>query len=358
MADISLLIFHLVLSNYTYKGVDLSMARKILDWNMRRYPEGVFCLFAKGRILVCQSRPDLAVGYYERMMENCQIEFRSLRNISLWELSLCSLSLYDMDMGVTKWKKLQADANWSKCAYTYAYAVCLYERGHDEDLREAEKLMSRIQGLMQRIASKTIPLEKYAARKAAKFATQGNRLMLPALELGYHFLCITRAPRGVLVRKMLPAIEAARTKVLEHIDSLTTYYDGRYYWDDYCLVHFLHAVCLRYIAHADPDAMKDSDLADPLPENAEKRAFDSFQKVIENGAGIEIDHWIVYYAHYELGRLYACIGDIKEAQKHLEMIHSGNVVVHKPEKGKYSLESTLIMRTHAAMESLVDGQPL
>jgi hypothetical protein len=35
-----LLIFHLVLSSFTFDGVDIAMAQKILDWNLRRYPNG------------------------------------------------------------------------------------------------------------------------------------------------------------------------------------------------------------------------------------------------------------------------------------------------------------------------------
>lgn len=40
ICDICLLIFHLVLSSFTFDGVDITMAQKILDWNLRRYPSG------------------------------------------------------------------------------------------------------------------------------------------------------------------------------------------------------------------------------------------------------------------------------------------------------------------------------
>lgn len=45
VCDICLLIFHLVLSSFTFDGVDIAMAQKILDWNLRRYPSGVFFPF-------------------------------------------------------------------------------------------------------------------------------------------------------------------------------------------------------------------------------------------------------------------------------------------------------------------------
>jgi len=36
----TLLIFHLFLSSFTHDGVDVMMAQKIVDWNLKRCPEG------------------------------------------------------------------------------------------------------------------------------------------------------------------------------------------------------------------------------------------------------------------------------------------------------------------------------
>ena len=36
----ALLIFHLVLSSFTFEGVDVRMAQKILDYHIQRYPNG------------------------------------------------------------------------------------------------------------------------------------------------------------------------------------------------------------------------------------------------------------------------------------------------------------------------------
>ena len=40
ICDMSLLIFHLVLSSFTFEGVDISMAQKILNYHITRYPNG------------------------------------------------------------------------------------------------------------------------------------------------------------------------------------------------------------------------------------------------------------------------------------------------------------------------------
>lgn len=69
--------------------------------------------------------------------------------------------------------------------------------------------------------------------------------------MAYHFLCITRAPRAVIVEKMLPDTEAAVQKVEAYKGKPAEYEGGSGgFWDDYCLAHFLNAVCLRYTAYA------------------------------------------------------------------------------------------------------------
>jgi hypothetical protein len=106
--------------------------------------------------------------------------------------------------------------------------------------------------------------------------------VLPALELAYIFQGITHAPRGVIVRRMLPEVDAALRElgVLEEVVAVenasgvngkgkesssekvrvkTTekewkarergYHGGKGYWDDYCLVMFLRGVCMRYVAY-------------------------------------------------------------------------------------------------------------
>lgn len=43
ICDMTLLIFHLVLSSFTFDGVDISIAQTILDFNLERFPNGIFC---------------------------------------------------------------------------------------------------------------------------------------------------------------------------------------------------------------------------------------------------------------------------------------------------------------------------
>jgi Protein of unknown function (DUF3808) len=140
------------------------------------------------------------------------------------------------------WRVLVADATWSKAVYTYSAAACLIElvqygsastplsnsasssatstpnkkakkKTLDQERKErndeAKEMIVKVPGLMQRIAGKSIPLEKFAARKAQKYAAQGGRLLLPVFEIGYTWLLFARAPRDVLINVMLPRMEGA-----------------------------------------------------------------------------------------------------------------------------------------------------
>lgn len=50
ICDLCLLMFHLVISSFTFQGVDIPLASKILEYNLERYPDSVFFLFGAGRL--------------------------------------------------------------------------------------------------------------------------------------------------------------------------------------------------------------------------------------------------------------------------------------------------------------------
>ncbi|KAF9808167.1 hypothetical protein IEO21_07953 [Rhodonia placenta] len=354
MCDMALLLFHLVLSSITFDGVDIEMAQKILDYNVKRYPNGVFFLFGQGRMALCRGRPAEAIKYYTKAVE-AQNQYRNMYHISHWEIAVANLALWDVSASLTYWRMLSDDATWSKATYTYGVAACLLQLGGDEERAEAAKLMNKVPGMRQRIAGKSIPLEKFIARKARKFQDQGGRLALPALELAYIFLAIARSPRNIIMTKMLPPIEELLTKLKQHKSNPSAYEGGRGYWDDLCLAHFLKGICLRYVAYPDADAVIDPDEKIAIAQaDAERDALSSFEAVFTDGGRITLDHHLIYYAHYEYGRLLACKGDKQGAREHLELVMSGKPLEGPGgnRKGKYSLENALHVRTHAALEAL------
>ena len=82
--------------------------------------------------------------------------------------------------------------------------------------------MRAVPSWKQRIAGKSLPMEKFAVAKADRFLAQGNYLVLPALELIYvwnGFKILGKSwqmtePILVLVEKYLQEIELEKGKYL------------------------------------------------------------------------------------------------------------------------------------------------
>lgn len=124
----ALLIFHLVLSSFTFDGVDVSVAQKIINWNLKRYPDGtrytapvipysncflgVFFLFGAGRLGLCRSQPAKAIEFYSKAME-VQSQYRNLHHVSFWEIAIANLALWDLKASLTCWRDLEKEATVS-----------------------------------------------------------------------------------------------------------------------------------------------------------------------------------------------------------------------------------------------------
>ncbi|KAG6899072.1 hypothetical protein C0995_007246, partial [Termitomyces sp. Mi166 len=281
---------------------------------------------------------------------------------------------------------------WSKSIYSYGLAACLLEdwdtdidadtdttkpktKTKEERKKEAERLMKRVPDVRQKIAGKSIPLEKFVARKSRKFNTQSSRLLLPALEIAYIFSAIAHAPRAVVFTRMLPLVRRALGRLAMFGggvgEKVTVNKEGKgkdkegkgeakngpegyeggagEYWDDLCLARFLEG---------DPDAHPDpaDDASITLTRaDAERDAEEAFKAVFEHGPRIELDHYIVYHAHYEYGRLLACRGDIGGAKREFELVML-TLRLGKPlEVGASGRKNALHIRTHAALDALSDS---
>lgn len=143
---------------------------------------------------------------------------------------------------------LDKESNWSKAIYAYAKATTLYEEGRD--ISRANSIMANVPDLMQRIAGKSIPLEvrllpflpplttslttprlqKFVARRARKFTTQGNRLMLPGIELAYVLNCLGLSPRFVLFDVHLDQVSSALAE-LHKVKNPKDWGKGDEFWD-------------------------------------------------------------------------------------------------------------------------------
>ncbi|KDQ55006.1 hypothetical protein JAAARDRAFT_38112 [Jaapia argillacea MUCL 33604] len=376
--DMSLGLFHMAFPSVVHNGVDIKVARKIVEWNVRRFPDSFFASGTAGRLHVCQVRPSDAIRCFKEMIERAG-EFYTVRHMSNWEIALANLSLWDIEESKKSWKYLVTEATWSRATYVYGYAVCLLESG---DVEEATKQLDSI----PQLAAKSIPQEisrrlgslpgasvpydtafelarfqKFAQRKAQKFKSQARRLMLPGLELAYINLALMRAPPAILAGTMLPLIRRARNKLKGYFDRPDWYENGRGYWDDLCLACFLEGVCASYVAYSNPDAHpENNDETHITREAAEALATDAFECAIANGKKIEVDHYLLYHAYFEYARLLSHQNKETEARCHLNLILSGKSLEASPSarKGKYSMQTALKLRARGALTKLDQGKPL
>lgn len=348
VCDMGILLYHLVISTFLpVQGVDIEYSDKVLHYNLDRYPEGVFFLYFSGRLYSTQARAEKAIVQY-RAARDIQKEYVQLQHICYWDMSLCHMSLTQWSEATKCFDLLYKDSNWSKCVYLYGRAANMYMDNKRRD--EAAQLFHDVPGKMQRIAGKSIPMEKYCARKAKKFKTQG-RLLLPAIEFSYIYHCLTNAPRYSLCDNQLVDISEAMRE-LNEVEDPSQYHSGAdEYWDDYCLAHFLRGVTLRYIAYPEAHA-KVQPKESPIPkEEASEQADISLNNVIEASHRLALDHYICYFAHYELGRLRANQGRKDEARTQFNLIMSGKKL-ETHHKGKYSMMNMCTLRTNGAISVL------
>ncbi|KAG9103908.1 hypothetical protein FRC06_007019 [Ceratobasidium sp. 370] len=339
LCDLVLVVFHLVISGFTREGVDVQEAENIVEWNLKQYPDSIFFLFGKGRLYVTRSRPDLAIEQYEIAKAKIvqQTGYEQLGSVMDWERALCYLALGEWRKSAGCWKELKEKAKWSKATYTYAQAACLLQSGDldDHEKKLVETLMKQVPHVTQRIAGKSIPLEKFVSRKAERYVKE-RTLVSPALELAY-MLQATNRTTGDALGSHAHALERLAASKLQNAD-------------DEQLVNLLLAVTYRHIDYPNSEDISEKR---PLKINTnqaakpnEAKSINLLIKAKDSGPRLNQEHWVAYFAHYELGRLYEELGRYTEARQSLAMVVSEAALegpANNSRKGKYSLQASLLV---------------
>ena len=339
LCDMSLLMYHLCVSTFIpAPRVDIDIAARVLEYNLELYPYGIYFLYFKGRFKSIQAYPEDAIEAF-REARDIQEEYVQLKHICYWDISLCHMSLQDWYGAFNDFTVLADENNWSKAIYNYARAAALYQYGDNTQREEARAIMARVPKLRQKIAGKSIPLEKFVARKATKMIERG-RLLLPGMEFAYLCHCYTYAPRFALYEKALPVVDRAIAS-----------FDNSTEEDDRCLAYFLRAVILRNMTFPDKYIqLRPKECLIPIPDAA-KMAEESLRYVAMHAMNVTYDHYLLYFAHYELGRLYMSMGRKDEARTEFELVLSGKNL-GDVRKGKYSMQNMAVLRSNSALSRL------
>ncbi|XP_033738777.1 tetratricopeptide repeat protein 39B-like [Pecten maximus] len=300
---------------------DVGLADELLQNCLKRFPKGALFLFFAGRIAEVRGNIDTAICKFEESIE-CQQEWRQFHHLCFWELMWCYCFKSDWLMAMKYAEKLCKESRWSKATYTYLKACFLLmcEDRSQETQDHLVYLFGEVPKLKQRIAGKSIPLEKFAVHKAKRFQEEGNHLLLPALEMvyllnGFNIL----SKNDPLLEPFLLITERTINEIVEKKDSHPCF------MDDYCLALLLKGVCLKH-------------------RSQYFQARQCFTEIVANEKNIKKDTFLVPYAVVELAILNLAEENWNEVKLLLEKA--------KNKYKGYLLESRLHFRVHAVRLSM------
>ncbi|WFD20510.1 hypothetical protein MCAP1_002756 [Malassezia caprae] len=358
LCDLAILLYHLVIpTSVPLPDVDLTMADRVLSWNLHRFPQGIFFLFFSSLLYGSQALPEKAVECFRTAIDS-QHEYKQLHHLCFWRLSLTYLGMGEYDRALACFDVLARESNWSKAIYQYAKAALMYEAS---PLRrsQAAMAMKQVPSLAKKMAGRHVPFERFVMRKAAKFERQ-SMLGLPALEFVYMWNGFAQMPVATLVTQHLTHIDRVIDELLAY-ESPSAFAGGANdYYTLYSLAYFLRGVALRYVAFPERHTVvrlpvgQQLDMAEVADD-----ARQSLLKAREHGSFLDaVDRYIVYFAHYELGALYLAQGDLSRARRELELVESRKPLVPqessrlKSPRAAYPMSHLCQMRAHLLLESM------
>ncbi|XP_059903540.1 tetratricopeptide repeat protein 39B-like isoform X2 [Gadus macrocephalus] len=324
LSMLTLLMYHLYITVILGTGeVDLTEAENLLEPYIKKFPNGALILFYTARIALLKGNFTFAREKYLACIA-AQQEWRQIHHLCYWEL----MWAHSFEQ---EWKKayhyadlLSKESKWSQSTYMYQKAALLSMLPDAEVEamgQNAEDLFKQVEGLRLRIAGKSVPTEKFAAKKAQRcLSSRPTKPVLPALEMMYvwnGFTIVGKRPE--LTYSILSTIQKAEDQLASSASQ------SDHHVDDQCVVQLLKGLCLRQLGSLD-------------------EAEGCFNHVISSEQQIKYDDYLVPFTMYELGLIYKQRGDTHKAVELLEKIK----VTYKD----YSMESRLHFRIHAALNTM------
>lgn len=305
---------------------DLVISKQMLQTYGEKYKQGVFFLFFSARLKEVSGSIDDAINSFEEC-ENCQDELIQFKHICYWELMWCHSFKGQWTISMKYAEILSEQSKWSKVMYLYQKAAFLLMLEESDSLKKhVSEVLENVPKFKQKIAGKSLPMEKFAIEKCARYFSQNNRLIVPGYELQYlwnHFNIMSKSDG--LLQPILVDLEEKLSKIssIESNEKIRKY---PFYADDYCLLLLLKGACLRV-----------------LKKNEE--ALVIFDQLLKKEKEIKKDSYIVPFAHLETALAHYDMKDYKKALKLLELA--------KQKKG-FPLENRLHFRCHSMKKKVHD----
>uniref|UniRef100_A0A3B4T8M6 Tetratricopeptide repeat protein 39B n=2 Tax=Seriola dumerili TaxID=41447 RepID=A0A3B4T8M6_SERDU len=324
LSTLTLMMFHLYITVILGTGeANLTEAEALLEPYIEKFPNGALILFYIARIALLKGNFTFAQEKFLACIA-AQQEWRQIHHLCYWEL----MWAYSFEQN---WKEayryadlLCKESKWSQAIYVFQKAAILSMLPEEEVTKLGEnvvELFRQVEGLRLRIAGKSIPTEKFAARKAQRYSSANPvKLVVPALEMMYvwnGFTVVGKRPE--LTRSILTTLEKAEEQLRNDRNP------SEYHLDDQCVVLLLKGLCLRQLGR-----LVQAELC--------------FNNVISSENDLKHENYLVPFTMYELGLLHKQKGDINTA---ITVIENA-----KMNYKDYSMESRLHFRIHAALNTM------
>uniref|UniRef100_A0A8C6PIB6 Tetratricopeptide repeat protein 39B n=1 Tax=Nothobranchius furzeri TaxID=105023 RepID=A0A8C6PIB6_NOTFU len=303
---------------------NLVEAEALLEPYQEKYPKGSIILFYSARIATLRGNFEKARARYEECISSQQ-EWKQIHHLCYWELMWTHTFQQEWPQAYQYADLLCKESRWSKAIYVYQKAAILSMMPEEEVKKTGEDIMElfrQVEGLKQRLAGKSIPMEKFAVRKSRRYkAANPVPLVIPALEMMYvwnGFNIVGK--RADFTESLLVSVERAEQQL----------HPSEFHPDDSSLVQMLKGLCLKHLGR-----LLQAELC--------------FTQVLSSESRIRYDHYLIPFTLYELGLLYKQQGDFTKAASYIENA--------KMNYKDYSMESRLHFRIHAALKSL-KGSPV
>ncbi|KAJ0033668.1 hypothetical protein NQD34_000775 [Periophthalmus magnuspinnatus] len=320
LCTLTLMMFHLYITVILGTGEgNLTESEALLEPYAKKFPNGALMLFYTARIALLKGDFTLAQEKFLACIA-AQEEWRQIHHLCYWELMWAYCFEQNWSEAYRYANLLCKESKWSQAVYMFLKAAILSMLPEEEVTKMGENVVEsfrQVDGLRMRIAGKSIPTEKFAAKKADRYNSSNPvELVVPALEMIYvwnGFTVVGKRPE--LTEGFLSSLKTAEQKLNDSKNPSV------YHLDDQCVVQLLKGLCLRELGQLDQAEL-------------------SFNHVISR----HFNNYLVPYTMYELGLLHKQRGDFDKAIEIMENV--------KANYKDYNMESRLHFRIHAALNTM------
>lgn len=183
-----LLSYNLIVSFVlSHTDGDLDWCDKVLAEELKIYPNGVWFLFFKGRLELTRGNFEYSTEWYTKSWKS-QNMWPQFHHLCFWELMWAHCSLQQWNHAAKFANMLAEQSNWSRTIYLYQKAAILLMQKpstKSEEKQMVDSLMMQVPTYKQRIAGKSLPMEKFVIKKTERYFAQKKNLFLPVFELMY-----------------------------------------------------------------------------------------------------------------------------------------------------------------------------